>query len=94
MFICLLLKFKNTFSVLFSLICRMFPSLDLSDVPLLLDSCSSWQVYHSNDAKLSVHIISGAHVSICPVTGNATFDHWVKWCLPDLSTVKVLFCLL
>lgn len=72
----------------------MFPSLDLSDVPLLLDSRSSWQVYHRNEAKLSGRIRSGAHVSVCPVTGNATFDHWVKWLLPDLSTVKLLFYLL
>lgn len=79
----LILKFKNNF---FSSV----PSLALSDVPLL-DLRSSWQVSHRNDAELSGHIRSGAYVSICPVTGSATFDHWVKWCLPDLSTVKLLF---
>ena len=57
----------------------MFPSLDLSDVPLLLDSRSPWPVSHRNDARLPVPIISGAHVSVCPVTGSATFDHWVQW---------------
>ena len=36
-------------------------------------------------------IVMEIQMSVCPNIGDVSFDQVVKWCLPDFSTVKLLF---
>lgn len=51
----------------------------------------SWQGYRSDAVPFSVHRIM-AHNGLCSITTNVSFEHWVRWCLLGLSTVKLFSC--
>lgn len=40
---------------------------------------------------LKIHCIRGLIMSVCPVTGDTKFDHWVKMEYISLSIVKMVF---
>lgn len=48
------------------------------------------QEYHQNGAVFSLHPSERCMISICLIIDDVPFDH-LKWCLPGVSPVKLLF---